>query len=578
MPLVGLEIVAQKRDSIREGKGETQVMLLFKTSRAKDKKRSSGTVLDSKKVVRVVVSSSLVIGALCSAWMLTRWTQPNQGILNSSPYWPGGTQKVRLYPGELDYGISRNTKERVNGEKDVGLAEEEWTLPAGAQLALLINEGCSQTPSDWQNSRARAKKIGLAWPESTLAKTELRSRAVRSTWQSLRFRVPSALKLSALEEWAAAESCVGGVSHNHRVELADTQTPETLSEKSTTDPLALSQSHLTAISMQAADQLFFNPKDPISREVVLAIIDTGIDLNHPDLKDHLWVNSEEEGGVAGQDDDQDGYIDNVYGYNFLDRKGDPSHLTVNDHGTHVAGLAAAVSANGIGIAGVMGHQIKIMPLNVFGSQWQPDTVHIDEAIRYAADHGANVINISIGAIGHSDTTASAIAYALRSGAVVVTAAGNNALNIGNEFYFPASYAPTLPGLISVGGNDAKLGQICEFSNFGVPEVKIIAPGCDRSASKQGLLSTRGNSQYGYKKGTSMSAPLVSGAAALAYGWIRDKTLSPPSPLVVEQVLLESADQVEALHTFATHGRVLNASQLARRILELFPQHTDQVSH
>jgi hypothetical protein len=550
-------------------------MPLFKISRTPRQHSNLISPRDSKKeILRAIGSISLILGTFYSAWMLTRWTQPNSTRLTPSPYWPGGTQKVRLYPAELNYGITRSTKVLAKNETSEELTEEEWTLPAGAQLAILLNEGCSQSPSDWQKSRARAKKIGLEWPESTLAKTELSSSALRSPWQSLRFRIPATLKLSALEQWAAAENCVGGVSHNHRVDLTDTPPPETRGEKTNTDPLALNQSHLTAISMQAADQLFFNPKDPISRDVVLAIIDTGIDLNHPDLKDHLWVNSSEKNGVAGQDDDQDGYIDNVYGFNFLDRKGDPSHLTVNDHGTHVAGLAAAVSANGIGIAGVMGHQIKIMPLNVFGSQWQPDTVHIDEAIRYAADHGANVINISIGAIGHSDTTASAIAYALQSGAVVVTAAGNNSLNIGNEFYFPASYAPTLPGLISVGGNDAKLGQICEFSNFGVPEVKIIAPGCDRSASKQGLLSTRGNSQYGYKKGTSMSAPLVSGAAALAYGWIRDKTLNPPSPSAVEQVLLESADQVEALHTFATQGRVLNASQLARRILELFPQQTN----
>lgn len=431
-------------------------------------------------------------------------------------------------------------------QKKVHLNGTEF--PAGTSLAVLKNETCinSRTSSPSQtHSMDREKTHKVVLDHTT--------------------------SLAELEKFANEDPCIIGVSHNLLVTTEDVPSDSKPEATPSHDPLLAKQTHLSLIQATESYRTFFDPTTGIKNDVIIAVIDTGIDLNHPDLKDNLWVNEKELYGKPEVDDDGDGYIDDIHGYNFVSQIGDPSHETLNDHGTHVAGLAAATLSNGEGGAGVMGERVRIMALNIFGKNWAAETFDIDTAIRFAVDHGAHVINLSMGASGRSETTAAAITYALNHGCLVVSSAGNLHQNIDEEFFFPASYAPEYPGLISVGAQNTQKNALCEFSNFGIRSVKIAAPGCDDHAPRSGLFSTLAKNQYGYRKGTSMAAPLISGAVALAYGLIRDRKGGAPVQVnEVEEIILRSTTLNSELEPFIQNGRSLNLKKLADEINRMYP--------
>ena len=249
------------------------------------------------------------------------------------------------------------------------------------------------------------------------------------------------------------------------------------------------------------------PSVASAREVVVAIVDTGMDTGHPALSAHLWQNQLERDGQPGVDEDGNGYIDDIYGFNFVDRIGDAGHMTINDHGTHVAGLVLS----GFGSSSL---DIRLMVVNVFGSSTFASPVEaLDEGIRYAARMGAEVINISATARGESASTALALGEAERLGSIVVAAAGNEGFNLDRVSAFPAAYSDRFESLITVAAIDVQSGALCGTSSFGSRSVWLAAPGCDGGAPRHGILSTRSGGLYGYKSGTSMAAPFVSGGLA-----------------------------------------------------------------
>ncbi|MEQ1877274.1 MAG: S8 family serine peptidase [Bdellovibrionia bacterium] len=363
------------------------------------------------------------------------------------------------------------------------------------------------------------------------------------------------MTVAKLKRLANEDSCVKGIG-NFRKFHVDQNEP---------DPLLAKQSHLGGLNGTSFLNVFFNPKSGIKNDVVVAIIDTGIDLSHPDLKNSLWVNPTELSGAAGFDDDKNGFVDDIHGYNFPSHTGNPSHEMVNDHGTHVAGLLGAVSGNGEGGMGVMGRHIRIMALNVFGKNWNAGIDDVDRAIRYAVDNGAAIINISVGGAGAAPTTAAAIAYALNRGSIVVVSAGNGSRNITENFYFLASYSTAYWGMLSVGAIDSISERLCDFSSYSPVDVEILAPGCDSSAPKAGLISTISSGRYGYRKGTSMSAPLVAGAIALTFGLLRDRSRAPPSPTQVEEIFLKACRKNSQLEAYAVSGCVLDLNRLAEQL-------------
>ncbi|OUL20083.1 peptidase S8 [Nostoc sp. T09] len=234
------------------------------------------------------------------------------------------------------------------------------------------------------------------------------------------------------------------------------------------------------------------------QDVVVAVIDTGVDYNHADLRNNIWTNTKEIAG-NGVDDDGDGYIDDVHGWNFVDNTNDP--IDRNGHGTHVSGTIAGEN-NDFGVTGIA-YNSKIMPVKALNDSGSGSVSSITQGIYYAVNQGANVINLSLGSDFPNSSLASAIEYASKKGVVVVMAAGNNGLPI---LSYPASYANQWG--LAVGAVDQN-NNIADFSNQpGISQLAYVtAPGVNIYSSVPG-------DQYANYSGTSMAAPHVAGVVAL----------------------------------------------------------------
>ncbi|MGI8502276.1 MAG: S8 family serine peptidase [Hassallia sp.] len=232
--------------------------------------------------------------------------------------------------------------------------------------------------------------------------------------------------------------------------------------------------------------------------VVVAVVDTGVDRNHDDLKDNIWTNSKEIAG-NGIDDDGNGYVDDVNGWNFDGNNNNT--LDVDGHGTHVSGTIAG-EKNDFGVTGIA-YDAKIMPVKVLNDSGSGSYDAIAQGIRYAADNGANVINLSLGGSYPNSVLESALKYASSKGAIVVMAAGNES---GLQPGYPARYANETG--IAVGAVD-KENNLASFSNLAGfnPLTYVTAPGVD-------VYSTLPGNKYASYSGTSMASPHVAGVVAL----------------------------------------------------------------
>lgn len=246
-----------------------------------------------------------------------------------------------------------------------------------------------------------------------------------------------------------------------------------------------------------------------SRDVLVAVIDSGVDYTHEDLADNYWHNPGENGLDAkgknkknnGIDDDHNGMIDDWGGWNFLKNNNDP--MDDNHHGTHCAGTIGAVGNNGTGVVGV-NWNVSIVGLKFLDESGNGSVADAVLAIEYATRIGVHVMNNSWGGDEYSETMAVAIRKASAAGILFVVAAGNNTSNNDVTLDYPSSY--NIDNIISVAAID-KEGQLAGFSNFGAKTVHIAAPGAE-------ILSTFPGNSYGVLDGTSMAAPHVAGAAAL----------------------------------------------------------------
>ena len=267
-----------------------------------------------------------------------------------------------------------------------------------------------------------------------------------------------------------------------------------------------------------------------SKDVVVAIIDGGFQVDHPDLKDNVWINTAELNGKPGVDDDGDGYVDDIYGYNFVINSSD---INAHSHGTHVAGTVGATNNNGIGVCGVAGGSdgkggVKMMVCQVFDSRASSSAVaDFGAAIVYAADRGASIAQCSWGA-GVADeedkSVTAAVDYFTKNGGgdkmnggLCIFAAGNN----GEE----GDYYPGCLDKVVAVGSMAPDGSVAYYSNRG-KWVDVTAPGgLEDNGQQYGVLSTLPNSTYGYNEGTSMACPHVSGIAALILSKYGNKQFS-----------------------------------------------------
>lgn len=280
------------------------------------------------------------------------------------------------------------------------------------------------------------------------------------------------------------------------------------------------------------------------RTVTIALIDTGVDINHPDLQNSAWVNTDEIPG-DGIDNDQNGYVDDINGWNFYSGSSQVFSGQEDNHGTHGAGTIAG-AWDGQGITGIAdSNYVKIMVLKALGSEdGRGISDNVKQAIRYAQENGADICNLSMGATVYDEELETMIR---NSPMLFVVSAGNGdqwdrGFDIDAHPVYPASY--TSDNIITV-GNLMFDGSLAENSNYGATSVDIAAPGTF-------ILSTVPGG-YGYMSGTSMAAPMATGTAALIYSCRTDLSL-----MDVKRVLLESARKLDGLSGKMVTGGILDA--------------------
>ena len=286
-------------------------------------------------------------------------------------------------------------------------------------------------------------------------------------------------------------------------------------------------------------------------DVVIGVVDSGVDYTHPDLAANMWTNPFEAAG-NGVDDDGNGYVDDVHGINSITGSGDP--MDDNGHGTHAAGTIAAVGNNGVGVTGVA-WDAQVMALKFLAADGSGSTADAIECLNYATAMRGNGVNIRLtsnswGGGGFEQALRTAIASTADAGMLFVAAAGNggpDGVGDNNDLFpsHPSNY--DLPNVVAVAATD-RFDALASFSNYGVATVDLAAPGVD-------IASTVPAGQYAYMSGTSMATPHVSGVAALAFSKKPTATYAD-----VKNALLTSVDRVPSLSGKVTTGGRLNAAR------------------
>ena len=308
-------------------------------------------------------------------------------------------------------------------------------------------------------------------------------------------------------------------------------------------------------------------KNIVDRNIVVAVIDSGININHPDLVDSIWANKFEVAG-NGIDDDRNGFIDDVYGWNFVDNIPDPRPVLSRDsnedglnHGTMIAGIIAANVNNDIGISG-LAPQVKIMSLKALNDRGEGRVSDVIRAIDYAVNNRADIINLSFSGEIYNQGLKEAVERAHRSGVIVVAAAGNNNMDLDVDPLYPACFTGNNNEniVIAVASTDT-LDQKATFSSYGENCVDISAPGISFFSSYYYDVDNDKELEYhGYWSGTSMSAAVVSGS--LAYIKSVNPGLSTEDLL---DILLRGSDNIDDLNPFYRKklgiGRVNLASSI-----------------
>lgn len=408
---------------------------------------------------------------------------------------PSSTVRVRSLTRGVTSGV--NAVDQVLGE--LGVTASEPLMPfTGAEV----------TP----RAKALRSVTGKTIEDSDM------SQLYRLTFDAAKVNVHEAVnKLTALDEVEYAEP-------NYIVyALAESEASETYDTAEeaaayVAEPLYSQQWGPAAINLP---QLWAQPKITTKRPVI-AILDTGVDIEHPDLKDNIWTNEAELNGAEDEDDDANGFADDLHGWDFVNqtaRLGD-----WNGHGTHCAGIAAAVGNNKIGVTGANPDAL-IMPVTVMQSDGTGDVATIIKGIDYAAANGADVISMSIGGYGYSLAEEQALAKAY-STAVLVAAAGNDykciyahdcLVNNKNAMQNGPMYPAAFTFVLGVQASTDANGTLASFSNFDedgpllskyseekLYNYELTAPGVD-------IMSTYPGGKYKSLNGTSMACPLVAGA-------------------------------------------------------------------
>ena len=438
-----------------------------------------------------------------------------------------------------------------------------------AETVALLDAG--QTVPELQSACAETgAKLEKLFPcTGTAAEKQYRL----NRWYLLTF--PAENEVEGVAEKFAALSEVSAVEYNTELKknFGSEATPMNASEETASqsgifnDPKLVNQWHYinngdlsvaptvrAGADINVRDAWKLTTGDPA---IIVAVCDEGVKYDHPDLAANMWVNTAEKNGIEGVDDDGNGYVDDIHGYNFLSTynpsTGDGTLMPISwagngdsGHGTHVAGTVAAVNNNGVGVCGVAGgdgsgNGVRIMSCQLFAGNAQGGTANRVRAYKYAADMGASILQCSFGQSGGVVTSdsnfekmygaeADALEYFMTHPASSNPVDGNFAIFAsGNEGYEMSGYPAAYQKYISVAAFGPDYLPTA-YTNYG-PGVNICAPGGDYSINSSSaspfmaqILSTLpkeiGNGEYGYMQGTSMACPHVSGVVALGLSYAR----------------------------------------------------------
>lgn len=380
----------------------------------------------------------------------------------------------------------------------------------------------------------------------------------------IKFKNSQELKIRKIKETENFFSVLADIERSDSVEYAE---PNFSYQTSLipSDSYFGQQWHLQKIGAQDAWNI------TTKSDAIIAVVDSGVQIGHPDLKDNIWVNMDEKPG-NNIDDDKNGFIDDVNGWDFVNNIADPSPKFSSGftedgvlHGTIIAGVVAASGNNAAGVSGVV-WKAKIMPLKSLDDKGAGNTLSVVRAIDYAIANGADIINLSFVGFNFSQSLDDAIRRAYKAGIIVVAAAGNEE-GEGDGYYLDK--IPMYPAcndgkagenmVIGVAATDA-IDQKASFSSYGNKCVDIAAPGVNIFSTSVYSPNDKYENKFfdkyydGYWSGTSMATPIISGAVALISGVNPDLN----SKEVVD-ILLKNSDDINKLNPHYTNqlgvGRV-----------------------
>ncbi|MFN8944477.1 MAG: S8 family serine peptidase [Pseudobdellovibrionaceae bacterium] len=284
-----------------------------------------------------------------------------------------------------------------------------------------------------------------------------------------------------------------------------------------------------------------------SKDIIVAVIDTGINYNHPDLAPNMWTNSAEKNGAVGVDDDGNGFVDDIHGYNFVSNNGNP--LDDQGHGSHCAGTIGGRGNDGEGVAGVT-WESQLMAVKFLGADGSGTLENAVKSIAYATQMGAKILSNSWGGGGFSQELKDVIEASNQAGTIFVAAAGNSSSNNDSAPGYPASY--DVANIISVAAIDNR-GALASFSSYGKKKVHVGAPGVNvLSVTMKGFEAW---------SGTSMATPHVSGIAALL--WSFDNQLTNTE---IKNRLISTAVPLASLRNKVASGGLAHAWTALNNIL------------
>lgn len=399
------------------------------------------------------------------------------------------TKKVALYITLCSFTVSSGCG---RGISQIKLADENISGAAKNQIIIKrkLNDLSSAKSTITISAKDKVKSIKplgveiVQVPDNISVKDYMQK---LSTDPTIEYMEPNYIRKVAMLEEDYSKNQLENLKEYINSNIHQSMSPLKIFEAGFNDPDLKLQYGITSINAQNAWSITKGDES-----IIIAVVDTGVDLNHPDLEANL-----------------------VKGYTTV--KGTLSPNDDNGHGTHVSGVIGAIADNGIGVAG-LAPKCKIMPIKVLSAKGDGNDSDIAEGIVWAIDHGAKVINLSLGGGGAGRTLENAMLYAYNSNVLVIAAMGNNGANVKN---YPAAYK----NVVAVGASDVK-NRIAPFSNYG-DWISVTAPGLKIYSTfptyKVELSRYNLSTSYAILSGTSMSVPYVSALAALILS--KNKNLS-----------------------------------------------------